>query len=178
MSHLADREEIRDILYLYTHAIDRRRWDMMPALFHEDAVFLFGAVEGDWRGFVEQAKIIIDPMPTTHHQIGNILFKFDGDVALTETYCTATHVVPADYPEGLPFPGTGERYVTTIGLRYIDKFEKRDGKWAILSRNGIYDWRHDGNFNDGGILDNAPDMMGKHNDSDPSTPVTAAWRHV
>ncbi len=176
MSHLADREEIRDIIFLYTHAIDRRRWDMMPALFHEDAMFLFGAVEGDWKGFVQQARTILDPMPATHHQIGNVLFHFDGNIALTETYCTATHIIPADYPEGMPFPGLGKRYVVTVGLRYVDRFEKRQGVWKIANRNGIYDWRQDSEFKDGGILDSASDMLGKHDDSDPSTPVTSPWR--
>ena len=176
MSYLSDREKIRDILCLYTHAIDRRRWDMMPAFFHDDAVFLFGEVEGDWRGFVEQAKTIIDPMPATHHQIGNILFHLEDNVALTETYCTATHVIPADYPKDLPFPHTGKRYVSTVGLRYIDRFEKREGDWKIVNRNGVYDWRNDGEFNDGGILDSGTDILGKHDDSDPSTPITAVWR--
>lgn len=176
MPQISDRESIRDIIHLYTHAIDRRRWDIMPNLFHEEAVFLFGEVEGDWEGFVEQAKAIIDPMPATHHQIGNILFHFDGNKAQTETYCTATHIVPADYPDGFPFPSLGKRYVATVGLRYIDEFEKRNGEWRILNRNGVFDWRHDSDFNDGGVLDGPPDMLGKHDDSDPSTPITKSWR--
>ena len=80
MSQLADREAIRDKLCLYIHAIDRRRWDIMPSIFHDEAVFQFGDVEGDWRGFVEQASAIINPMISTHHQIGNILFDFKGDL--------------------------------------------------------------------------------------------------
>ena len=55
---LEDREAIRDILAAYAHAIDRRRWGMMERLFHPDATFRFGTIEGDWRGFVEQARAV------------------------------------------------------------------------------------------------------------------------
>ncbi len=178
MQHMSDREEIRDKLCLYLHAIDRRRWDIMPAIFHEEAVFKFGDVVGDWRGFVKQAQAIIDPMPSTHHQLGNILFDFTGDVAMTETYCTATHIIPIDYPEDTPpFIPLGKRYISVMGIRYIDRFEKRQGVWKITSRSGVYDWRQDSDLNDGGVFDSPPEMLGKHDDSDPSTPITKSWRN-
>ncbi|MEE4337755.1 nuclear transport factor 2 family protein, partial [Erythrobacter sp.] len=63
--HLEARAEIGDVIAAYAHAIDRRRWQMMDRLFHEDAEFQFGTVLGDWRGFVEQARAIIDPCLAT-----------------------------------------------------------------------------------------------------------------
>ncbi|MDC0879918.1 nuclear transport factor 2 family protein [Hellea sp.] len=178
MQNMSDREAIHDILCLYTHAIDRRRWDIMARLFHPDAVFLFGEVAGDWQGFVEQAKAIIDPMPSTHHQLGNTIYHFDGNTAITETYCTAVHIIPADYPDGFPMKPTGKRYLCTVGLRYIDRFEKRNNEWRIASRNGVFDWRNDEDFNDGGVLDGPSEMLGKHDDTDPSTPITKKWRSL
>ena len=60
---LEDREAIRDVIAAYAHAIDRRRWDMMPQLFHADATFGFGPVQGSWQDFVGQAQAIIDGVP-------------------------------------------------------------------------------------------------------------------
>ena len=71
---------------------------------------------------------------------------------------------------------TGKRYLCTVGLRYIDRFEKRNNEWRIASRNGVFDWRNDEDFNDGGVLDGPPEMLGKHDDSDPSTIITKKWR--
>jgi len=96
---LEDRAAITDIITAYAHAIDRRRWPMMEHLFHDDAQFQFGDVIGDWRGFVDQARAIIDPCLATQHQLGQIQFGFEGEaICHTETYMTAMHTIPAGYP--------------------------------------------------------------------------------
>ena len=151
----------------------------MVGLFHDDATFQFGKIKGDWKIFIDKAKAIVNPMTSTHHQIGNILFDFKGDVAKVETYCTATHIIPADYPENLPpFHSLGKRYVCTIGLRYIDRFEKRSGEWRIAARVGVYDWRQDMDLNDGGIFDGPSEILGQHGHNDPSTAIVKAWRNI
>ena len=178
MEQRTDREIIHDIMCLYVHALDRRRWDIMPNLFHKDAVFLFGEVAGDWLGFIEQAQAIINPMIATHHQLGNMFINIEGNSAWCESYLTATHILPADFPEGMPFPALGRDYIATVGGRYIDKFEKRDGNWGIVSRNGLFDYRQYTEINDGDLYQNHPDAVGKKDDSDPSTPVTKSWRSI
>ena len=75
MDNRSDREIIHDMICLYAQALDRRRWDIMPNLFHEDGVFLFGEVSGAWKDFIPQARAIIDPMISTHHQLGNIFIN-------------------------------------------------------------------------------------------------------
>ncbi len=105
---LEDREAIRDILAAYAHAIDRRRWGMMEHLFHADAIFRFGTIEGDWRGFVEQARAVIDPCLATQHQLGQTVFGFESEtVCHTETYMTAMHTVPTGLPAGGGVSGQG-----------------------------------------------------------------------
>ncbi len=64
---LEDREAIRDVITAYAHAIDRRRWEIMERLFHDDAQFQFGTITGDWRGFVGQARAVIDPCLALQH---------------------------------------------------------------------------------------------------------------
>ncbi|MDA0820005.1 MAG: nuclear transport factor 2 family protein [Proteobacteria bacterium] len=173
---LEDREAIRDVIGAYAHAIDRRRWDMMPQLFHADATFGFGPVQGNWEEFVGQAQAIIDPCLATQHQLGQIQFGFEDDTCHTETYFTAMHTIPAGYPVPDVFPDKGKVYSAVIAGRYVDRFEQRSGQWRIAQRTGLYDWRE---FREvrGVDLSELPDgMAGFHDDRDPSTPAVACWR--
>lgn len=173
---IEDREAIRDVINAYAHAIDRRRWDMMEQLFHPDAVFGFGPVQGDWRGFVAQARAIIDPCLATQHQLGQIQFGFDGaDICHTETYMTAMHTVPPGYPVPEVFPDKGQVYSAVIAGRYIDRFEQRGGAWRIAQRTGVYDWR-EFRVVEGVDLSQMPEgACGWHDERDPSTPVVSRW---
>ncbi|GAB5459057.1 MAG: hypothetical protein Hens3KO_20870 [Henriciella sp.] len=176
MTDTADKLAIIDKIHLYTHAIDRRRWEIMDHLFTEDGEFKFGGIQGPWRDFIGQARAVIDPMTSTHHQIGNILINLDKDIAHVESYLTATHILPSDYPDDRPYPGIGRPYVVTVGGRYIDVFQKQDDDWRIKRRTGLYDWRADSELRDGGLSEGPTDAVGKTDDEDPSTPVTRHWR--
>lgn len=174
---LEDREAIRDAIAAYAHAIDRRRWDMMERLFHPDATFGFGPIEGDWQAFVAQARTIIDACLATQHQLGQTLIGFDdADTAHAETYMTATHIVPAGYPATSVFPDRGEAYSAVIAGRYVDRFEKRGGEWRIARRQGLYDWREYRAIGEADLRDAPEGACGYHDDRDPSTPVVRGWR--
>ena len=173
---IEDREAIRDVINAYAHAIDRRRWGMMEHLFHDDARFRFGVVEGDWRGFVDQARAIIDPCLATQHQLGQVQFGFEGDnVCHTETYMTAMHTIPAGYPIPDVFPDKGKIYSAVIAGRYVDRFEKRGGEWRIAQRTGLYDWREFREVEGVDLSDTPEGASGFHDDRDPSTPVVARF---
>ncbi len=173
---LDDREAIRDVITAYAHAIDRRRWSMMEHLFHHDAQFQFGAVSGDWRGFVDQARAIIDPCMATQHQLGQVMFGFEDEATChTETYMTAMHTIPSGYPVPEVFPDKGVIYSAVIAGRYVDRFELRDGDWRIAHRTGLYDWREFREV-EGVDLSSMPEgSSGFHNERDPSTVVAARW---
>jgi hypothetical protein len=173
---LEDREAIRDILAAYAHAIDRRQWGMMARLFHPDAVFQFGLVAGDWRGFVEQARAIIDPCLATQHQLGQTIFGFEGEaVCHTETYMTAMHTIPPGYPMTAAFPDKGVIYSGIVAGRYVDRFEKRGAQWRIARRTGLYDWREFRVVEGVDLSDTAEGAAGYHDARDPSTAAITAW---
>lgn len=176
LGSLEDREAIREIIALYAHAIDRRRWELMASLFHPGATFGFGPIEGDWRGFVEQARAIIDPCVATQHQLGQTLIGFaDHETAHCETYLTAMHLVPAGYPRPEVFPDRGETYAAVIAGRYVDRFEKRDGEWRVARRQGLYDWREFRMIGEATLAAMPEGACGYHDARDPSTPVVARW---
>lgn len=172
-----DREAIRDVIAAYAHAIDRRRWDMMERIFHADAMFGFGSIEGSWRSFVDQARAIIDPCTSTQHLLGQTMIAFDGDDAAdAETYMTAMHVVPPGYPVPDVFPDRSESYSATIAGRYIDRFERRGTEWRIVRRQGVYDWREYRPIGEASLASLPESARGFHDDRDPSTFVTRGWR--
>ncbi|MEP5936860.1 MAG: nuclear transport factor 2 family protein [Erythrobacter sp.] len=174
--HLEHREAIRDVITAYAHAIDRRRWEMMPHLFHDDAEFQFGIISGGWQGFVEQARGVIDPCLATQHQLGQVLFGFESEaVCHTETYMTAMHTIPAGYPTPEVFPDKGKTYSAVIAGRYVDRFELRSGEWRIAKRTGLYDWREYREVEGVDLSELAEEARGFHDHRDPSTPAAARW---
>jgi hypothetical protein len=70
---------------------------------------------------------------TTQHFVGTPRIELDGTRARSETYCQAHHVFPADDPGG-------ERDAI-MALRYVDRFESRDGgPWLIARRTCVWDY--------------------------------------
>jgi hypothetical protein len=173
---LEDRAAIGDVIVAYAHAIDRRRWGMMEHLFHPDATFGFGPVQGTWQEFVGQAQAIIDPCRATQHQLGQTLFGFESsDICHTETYFTAMHTIPPGYPVPDVFPDKVKVYSAVIAGRYVDRFEQRGGEWRIARRNGLYDWREFREVEGVDLSEFPEGMAGFHDERDPSTPVVARW---
>lgn len=145
VSELSDRAEIADILYLFCQFLDRRNWDGMDQIFHDDAKVTYSyrdAVQPamEW---VDRASVILNAFSGTFHQLGNMLINIEGDTAWCETYVTATHCVPPTAPKEGFWGSKDEPYNGIGGARYIDRFERRDGKWKIVIHETIVDWRHD-----------------------------------
>ena len=173
---LAARAEISDVIHRYCHATDRRKWWLMDSVFHEDAICHLSVIGGSWREFVRQGAALLEPVDVTHHQVGNIQIALDGDVAHVETYVTAFHRVPADAPPGGPFGGTGEAYDAVFGARYIDRFERRDGRWRIAERRSAAEYRHYRPVSEGGLASVPAQFRGAFGDDDASAPVVARWK--
>jgi hypothetical protein len=173
---LEDKDAIRDVLSAYAHAIDRRRWELMPQLFHPGATFAFGPIQGDWRGFVEQARAVIDNCVATHHQLGQVLIAADGpDGAIAETYMTAMHIVPPGYPLPTVFPDRNEDYSAVIAGRYVDRLVRYEGGWRIIQRTGIYDWREFREIGAANLSAVPQEARGQHDAGDPAWAVGAPF---
>jgi hypothetical protein len=81
-------------------------------------------------------------------------------VAHVESYCTAHHVFPPEDPGG-----TRD---AILGLRYLDRFERRDGgAWLISSRLCAYEYSLCVPAGDAWPLD-PPFVRGRPDRSDPS----------
>ncbi|MDO7836315.1 nuclear transport factor 2 family protein [Sphingobium sp. HBC34] len=117
-----DRQEIQDCLLRYTRGVDRHDKALMQSAYHPDAWDEHGVADGDPEAFCSWAIGWHGEFQHRHqHVINNHTVELDGDTAHSETY----YLFFGENREGPPTLAFG---------RYIDRFEKRDGKWAIAHR--------------------------------------------
>ena len=134
LQELVDREEIRSVLMQLARGTDRRDPELIFSCYHPDGFDDHGAYRGGAAGFAEWVPKTLAMFETTMHVLGNIHIEIDGDVAETETYCTAHHVFPPD--------DAGGQRDAIMGLRYLDRFERRGGPWRIARRICVFDYTY------------------------------------
>lgn len=128
LERLADKQEILECLTRFSRGMDRFDREVFMSAFHEDATMAAGPFVGSpadcyaWASAMhEQGQV------ATHHNLLNVTYEIDGDVAHTETYYL--------------FVGRNRDESNWIaGGRYIDRVEKRDGVWKIALRTNAIEW--------------------------------------
>lgn len=131
---LLDRQAIRDLMAQYARGIDRMDWELVRSCYHHDAHDDHGAYRGDVDGFIDflASDAVLAGFHCTMHDMGNQHVDLDGDSAHAETYCVAYHRTLPSHP--------WREADVTIGLRYVDRLEKRDGRWGIVDRVVVHEW--------------------------------------
>ncbi|SKB79204.1 nuclear transport factor 2 family protein [Sphingopyxis flava] len=120
---LMDRQEILDCLHRYCRGVDRFDREAVRSAYHEDAVDDHGEYVGDVEGFIDWAFDYHGRHQLrTLHALHNHLCEIEGDTAHAETYFTF-HSVNREVP-----------HQTSTSGRYIDRFERRGGRWGIVRR--------------------------------------------
>jgi hypothetical protein len=113
----------------YSRGIDRLDRELLMSVYHEDAIDDHGVFVGNREEFADWAIAMHTATHLSHqHCIFNFTCDLDGDVAHTETYYMFV---------GMNRTGTP---MAMSGGRYIDRLEKRDGRWAIAARVCVRDW--------------------------------------
>jgi ketosteroid isomerase-like protein len=117
-----DRQEILDCLHRYARGFDRHDKALMLSAYHPDAISQHGIADGNAESFCSWAIGWHRVFQTRHqHIIANHSVEVDGGTAHAETY----YIFWGENREGPPSLCFG---------RYIDRFEKRDGRWGIAHR--------------------------------------------
>jgi len=130
LEEAADKAELYELIVAYCRATDRRDVALMRELYHPDAIDDHGSLfYGTGQEFFDFLPGPITVFAMTTHHITNALFKVEGDTAEGESYLLASHITREDPPRNL-----------TVSGRYLDKFERRDGKWRIIHRVSMLDW--------------------------------------
>ncbi|MCW2495329.1 nuclear transport factor 2 family protein [Jatrophihabitans sp.] len=129
VQQLLDRQDILDCLNRYCRGVDRLDEQLLRSAYHPDAIDNHGIHCGTVDEFIEWAFAGHRRSQYGHqHYIMNHSCELAGDVAHTETYMMMV---------GRNISGTP---VTLHGGRYVDRFERRDGRWAIAYRASLVEW--------------------------------------
>ena len=67
----------------------------------------------------------------TMHTPANVIVSLDGDTAGAESHILAWHRLLGD---------DGPPKNATVGGRYVDRLERRQGEWRIAQRTVVWDW--------------------------------------
>jgi hypothetical protein len=116
------RAEVNDVLARYVHAADRGDWELLRSCYHDDAYDDHGEFKGGPDGLVDHVRAVAGLFLFTMHQLGQMLIEVNPtyDAARAETYCLGWY--------GRQSSGSECLWTIAQGLRYLDEFEKRDGR--------------------------------------------------
>jgi 3-phenylpropionate/cinnamic acid dioxygenase small subunit len=125
--------EIRDVVLRYCRAVDRRDYEGVRACYHPDATDHHGSYRGGVDGFIDRIRVELPKCERTFHVVANVLVdRVAGESARCESYALAYHRLP-------PRDDRGPRD-RLVALRYLDRFERRDGEWRIAERTCLCEW--------------------------------------
>ncbi|MAT51651.1 MAG: hypothetical protein CMK32_10765 [Porticoccaceae bacterium] len=126
-----DKQAIAEVIYRYCRAMDRIDHELGYSVWHEDGIADYGDMfQGSGRGFIDWVCETHAAMVSHSHQVTNILIDVNGDRAGSEAYITVA----------LRFEQDGKLMQLTGRGRYIDRWSKRDGRWAIDKRTYVQDF--------------------------------------
>jgi hypothetical protein len=129
VARLEARAEIFDCIQRYARGMDRRDRPLLRSAYHDDAVDDHVGFVGSVEDFIDWAFAYHSTQTRYQHYLLNHTAEVNGDEAHAETYYlfVATDREPANH-------------MTLSGGRYVDRFERRDGRWAIVDRVCVVEW--------------------------------------
>jgi len=137
---VSDAADLRELTERYARAVDRRRPGDVAALFSPEGVLRIehpGRAPTELRGraAIERALDRLDSYRVTTHVLAQqIVDELDARAgrAAAETYCMAHHIRDGPPP-----------YDHLMAVRYLDRFERGEGRWLFAERHLVVDWTAD-----------------------------------
>jgi hypothetical protein len=128
---LAAQQEINQVLRRYCRSMDRIDAELGYSVWHEDGTADYGTIfRGTGRAFIDWVCDFHRRLEAQSHQIANTLIDVQDDRAASETYITVA----------LLFRKEGTQLLTTGRGRYLDRWSRRQGRWAIDARTFVLDF--------------------------------------
>jgi hypothetical protein len=126
---IKDRNDIHDCMQRYARGVDRRDRALLRSAYHDGAVDDHVGFCGDVDDFIDWAFAYHATQTRYQHFLLNHSAEIDGDTAHAETYYlfVGTDLQPANH-------------MTISGGRYVDRLERREGRWAIVDRVCVVEW--------------------------------------
>jgi hypothetical protein len=130
IQELLDRQDILDCLHNYARGMDRHDRELVRSAYHDDAIDVHGSVALPVEEFLDWAFDYHATQSHHQHYLLNPTLEVTGDVAHAETY----YLFVGRYPDR-------DTPLTVAGGRYVDRLDRRDGRWAIAQRVCTAEWR-------------------------------------
>jgi hypothetical protein len=132
LRHVLDLEALRNLVQRYARAADARDNDAIGALFHPEAVIDGLRGSAPLAEYLETLRASPPVFEQSMHFLGDPLVELDAgaDEATLDTYAVV-------YQINAQREGGGNN---TLGIRYVDTVERRDGEWRIRHRRTELRW--------------------------------------
>ena len=132
LQEIFDRQDIHDVGMRYCRGADRVDEELLRSVFHDDAYIEYGNFNGLAQDFVPW---VIDNIRTNYtngyHSIANEYVVVNGDDAQAELYAIIHNTAVNE---------EGQSIDSTLGGRYLDRYERRQGEWRIARRQLAVEW--------------------------------------
>ena len=126
LQHILDLEALRSLGQRYARAVDARDYDALAEVFHPDAVIDGVRGSSPLAEYLEMSRNTPPAYETSMHVLGDPVVELEvgADTARLDIYAVV-------YQIGATSEGGGN---ATLGIRYFDDVERRDGEWRIRHR--------------------------------------------
>jgi hypothetical protein len=130
---LLAKQAITEVLYRYCRGLDRMDRALAMSVWHEGSTVDYGPIfTGSGAEFVDWVWVAHETLAAHSHQITNILIDVSGECATSEAYVT---VALRTKPDGGSIVDIVDRG------RYLDRWSRRQGVWAIDDRTFVEDFQ-------------------------------------
>ena len=144
LDQLLAQQQIREVLYRYCRGLDRMDRALARSVWHSNGTAHYHDMyEGSGYGFIDWVWEAHAAMERHSHQIANSIIQVQGDKAHSEAYVTVVLWT---------LPNADGQQQEIIGRgRYLDRWSKREGVWAITHREHILDLQTLNHLNPGHV---------------------------
>ena len=125
----ADKHACAELIQSWGLYRDQGKWPELLATFTPDGEIAVSWFSGSFRAFVDRCRESFDKGVRSKHHIFPATVRLAGDRALGETNIVI-HV--RQNIGGVPVDMTSH-------ARFLDRLDRRDGRWAVLERAAIYE---------------------------------------
>jgi hypothetical protein len=131
LDDLLAKQAIHEVVLRYCRGVDRMDEDLVRSCYHADATDTHGSFHGTVEEYLAWSFRLLGRYDATMHLVANHLATVTGPAAVAETYGVAHHRSTDPDP----------KRNLTVGFRYLDRFERRDGgPWLIARRIATTEW--------------------------------------
>jgi SnoaL-like domain len=133
LATLIAKDEIRELVLLYSRGIDRQDMALVRGLYTADGTDAHGEhFKGTADEFVKFLEEGLPHLRYSGHHVCNHLISVNGNEGEGEVYALAYHIAP---------DRNGGVVEDLMGVRYLDRYRKENGRWRFSSRNVAFDFR-------------------------------------